>query len=99
LDGDRRPPLAHRRKGHRKRNQEEAMRSALILSIVLGLAQTVPSAAHTRTAAHRTIHHWSVMAKVTALAPAIGDIPLPPTRDPEGLSRHHDDCNMGCIDH
>ena len=76
------------------------MRSAFILSIVLGLAQTVPSAAHTRTAAHTTFHHWSVtMAKATALAPPVVAFPLPPSRDADGLSRDQDDCNMGCIDH
>jgi hypothetical protein len=47
------------------------MRSALILSIALGLAQTVPSAARSYEAAHTTIHHWSVIvAKATALAPS-----------------------------
>ena len=76
------------------------MRSAFILSIVLGLAQTVPSAAHTRTSAHRTIHHWSVnMAKATALTSPVAAVPWPPSRDADGFSRRHDDCNMGCIDH
>ena len=66
------------RKGHRRRNQVEAMRSALILSIALGLAQTVPSAAHTCTAAHTTIHQWSVrIAKATALAPPVAASPSP----------------------
>ena len=75
------------------------MRSAFTLSIALVLAQTVPSAAHTPTSAHKMMHHWSYMAKATALAPAIGAIPLPPMRDTDGLSRRHDYCNMGCIDH
>jgi hypothetical protein len=75
------------------------MRSAFTLSIALMLAQTVPSAAHMSTSAHKRIHHWSYMANATALAPATGAVPLPPVRDTEGLSRRHDDCNMGCIDH
>jgi hypothetical protein len=75
------------------------MKSAFIFSIVLGLAQTVPAAAHTRTSAHTTFHHWSVMAKATALAPPVAAVPWPPSRDADGLSRRHDDCNMGCIDH
>jgi hypothetical protein len=76
------------------------MRSAFILSIVLGIAQTVPSAAHTPTSAHRTIHHWSVnMAKATALASSVAAVPWPPSHDTDGLSRDQDDCNMGCIDH
>jgi hypothetical protein len=62
------------------------MRSALLLSIVLGLAQTVPSAAHRRTAAHTTIHHWSVtMPKATALAPPVAASSSPPSRDADGL--------------
>jgi hypothetical protein len=57
------------------------MRSVFLLSIVLGLAQTVPSAARTRTAAH-----WSVIkAKATALAPPVAASPSPPSRDAERL--------------
>jgi hypothetical protein len=74
------------------------MRNAVILSIALGLAQTVPSAAHMRTSSHRTIHHSSSMAMATALAPAVA-VPRSPSRDTAGLSRHASDCNMGCIDH
>jgi hypothetical protein len=39
------------------------------------------------------------MAKATFPAPSVVGFPLPPSRDADGLSRRHDDCNMGCIDH
>ena len=75
------------------------MRSAFILSIAVGFALTAPVAAHTRTSDHRAVHHWPVMAKATFPAPSVVGFPLPPSRDTDGLSRRHDDCNMGCIDH
>jgi hypothetical protein len=75
------------------------MRSLFTLSIAVWLAITIPGAAHTRMSGHRTMHHWSVIAKATALAPSVVAFPLPPSRDTDGLSRRHDDCNMGCIDH
>jgi hypothetical protein len=75
------------------------MKSPFTVSIAIWLALTVPGAAHTRMSGHPTSHHWSVMAKATALAPSVVAYPLPPSRDIDGLSRHHDDCNMGCIDH
>jgi hypothetical protein len=37
------------------------------------------------------MYHWSVMAKATALAPSVVAFPLPPSRDTDGLSLHHDD--------
>jgi hypothetical protein len=81
------------------------MRSALILSIALGLAQTVPAAAHTCTAAHTMNHHGSViMAKATALAPPVAASPSP-SRDTDGLKtkgvgnppRAQSNCEPHCV--
>ena len=83
------------------------MRSVFLLSIVLGLAQTVSSAAHTRTAAHTMIHHWSVIvAKATVLAPSpVAASPSPPSRDTDGLKtkeagnppRAQSNCEPPCV--
>ena len=77
------------------------MRSAFLLSIVIGLAQTLPSAAHARTAAH-----WSVItAKATAPAPPVAASAPPLSRDTERLKtkeagnppRAQSNCEPPCV--
>jgi hypothetical protein len=79
------------------------IRSAFVLGLIIALpAAGYAVGAKAPNPAHRTMHqHEQTLARATALAVPQGVVVAPLSRSPEvdGLSRHDEDCNMGCIDH
>jgi hypothetical protein len=79
------------------------LRLVFVLELIIALPATgYAVGAEAPNPAHRTMHqHQEDLVKATALATPHRRVVAPASRSPEidGLSRHDEDCNMGCIDH
>ena len=72
------------------------------LAFGLLVASCAASGAESSAPVRHAVHHNRLdFAKARALAPSMAPVvrPEPVLPETDGLSRHDEDCNYGCIDH
>jgi hypothetical protein len=78
------------------------IRSAFVLGLILALLVTgdAAGAEEPNPSQHTMHHHKRNFPKASALAERRAVVaPSAPMPETDGLSRHDEDCNTGCIDH